>query len=141
MSVGDQQSARRAGIQMRRSIDDKPAATPMATNRHDEEWANGLSHAIGCLLSLIGSAILLNHISVRGSGWQWFSAILYCSSLVAVYAASTLYIAVFMVWLGRYSLLPSALTGVGVGVFFFLMFEKWFAVPLPKGPLERMLGF
>jgi hypothetical protein len=61
--------------------------------------------------------------------------------VLGIYVASALYIAVFMVWLGRYRLYSSALTGVGVGVFFFLMFEKWFAVPLPKGPLERMLGF
>jgi putative tricarboxylic transport membrane protein len=24
--------------------------------------------------------------------------------------------------------------------FFFLVFERWFLVPLPKGPLERLLG-
>jgi hypothetical protein len=26
-------------------------------------------------------------------------------------------------------------------VVFFLMFEVWFKVPLPKGPIEAMLGF
>ncbi len=46
-----------------------------------------------------------------------------------------------MTWLGRYGIARAALVGVGVGVFFFLTFEKWFAVPLPKGPLETMLGF
>ena len=24
---------------------------------------------------------------------------------------------------------------------FFLVFERWFLVPLPKGPVERLLGF
>jgi hypothetical protein len=23
----------------------------------------------------------------------------------------------------------------------FMLFERWFLVPLPKGPLERLLGF
>jgi putative tricarboxylic transport membrane protein len=26
-------------------------------------------------------------------------------------------------------------------VVFFLMFEVWFKVPLPKGPIEALLGF
>jgi len=30
---------------------------------------------------------------------------------------------------------------VGVPLVFFLVFEKWFLVPLPKGPIENMLGF
>ena len=30
---------------------------------------------------------------------------------------------------------------VGVPLVLFVMFEIWFLVPLPKGPLERLLGF
>lgn len=60
---------------------------------------------------------------------------------LGIYVASALYIAAFMAWLGRFGLARAAAVGVAVGVFFFLMFEKWFAVPLPKGPLEQMLGF
>jgi hypothetical protein len=29
---------------------------------------------------------------------------------------------------------------VGTSVALFLVFELWFQVPLPKGPLENMLG-
>jgi len=29
---------------------------------------------------------------------------------------------------------------IGVSVAFFLIFEIWFSVPLPKGPLEAALG-
>lgn len=60
---------------------------------------------------------------------------------LGIYVASALYITVFMNWLGRYSIARAILVGVGVGVLFFFTFEKWFAVPLPKGPIERMLGF
>ena len=56
------------------------------------------------------------------------------------YVASTLYIAYFMRHLGKYSWLKIALVSVGVSVAFFLTFEVWFAVPLPKGPLEAALG-
>jgi len=34
-----------------------------------------------------------------------------------------------------------ALVSVGTMVAFFLMFEVWFKVPLPKGPLEAAFGF
>jgi len=56
------------------------------------------------------------------------------------YVASTLYIAYFMWRLGKYSWLKTVPVSVGVSVAFFLIFEIWFSVPLPKGPLESALG-
>ena len=35
---------------------------------------------------------------------------------------------------------PDATVAIGVSVAFFLTFEIWFSVPLPKGPLEAALG-
>ena len=57
------------------------------------------------------------------------------------YVASTIFIAYFMWWLGKYSWFKIVPIAVGVSVAFFLVFEIWFAVPLPKGPLETVLGF
>jgi putative tricarboxylic transport membrane protein len=59
---------------------------------------------------------------------------------LGIYVASTIYIAVFMWWLGKYSWIKYVSVSVGVSVAFFLMFEIWFKVPLPKGPLEAALG-
>jgi len=56
------------------------------------------------------------------------------------YVSSTLYIAYFMYSLGRYSWLKILPVAVGVSVAFFLIFEIWFQVPLPKGPLESAFG-
>jgi len=56
------------------------------------------------------------------------------------YLASTLYIAYFMWHLGKYSWIKIAPVSIGVSVAFFLIFEIWFSVPLPKGPLEAALG-
>ena len=56
------------------------------------------------------------------------------------YLASTLYIAYFMWHLGRYPWVKIAPVAIGVSVAFFLIFEIWFSVPLPKGPLEAALG-
>ena len=59
---------------------------------------------------------------------------------LGIYVASTIYIALFMWWLGKYSWVKYVSVSVGVSVAFFLMFEVWFKVPLPKGPLEAALG-
>jgi putative tricarboxylic transport membrane protein len=59
---------------------------------------------------------------------------------LGIYVTSTLYIALFMWWLGKYSWVKYVSVSVGVSVAFFLMFEVWFKVPLPKGPLESALG-
>jgi putative tricarboxylic transport membrane protein len=56
------------------------------------------------------------------------------------YVASTLYIAYFMWHLGKYSWIKIVPVALGVSVAFFLIFEVWFQVPLPKGPLEAALG-
>jgi putative tricarboxylic transport membrane protein len=60
---------------------------------------------------------------------------------IGLYVASALYIATFMVWQGKYRWLPTLLVSVGVPVVVFLLFEVWFLVPLPKGPLEHWLGY
>src|SRR5580765_1181771 len=56
------------------------------------------------------------------------------------YVTSTLYVAYFMWYLGKYSWIKIAPVSIGVSVAFFLIFEIWFSVPLPKGPLEAALG-
>jgi len=58
-----------------------------------------------------------------------------------IYVASTLLIAVFMIWLGKYSWKIAVPVAIGVPILTFVMFEIWFLVPLPKGPLENLLGY
>lgn len=60
---------------------------------------------------------------------------------IGIYVASALLIATFMIWLGKYRWIVAIPTAVGVPIFFFATFERWFLVPLPKGPIERLLGF
>jgi len=61
-------------------------------------------------------------------------------AFLGFYVASTIYIAYFMWQLGKYAWVKIAPISIGVSVAFFLIFEIWFAVPLPKGPLEAALG-
>lgn len=61
---------------------------------------------------------------------QWFG----------IYAASAIYMAVFMVWLGNYAWWKAALLGIAVSASVFLMFKIWFKVPLHKGTLYNPLA-
>jgi hypothetical protein len=60
---------------------------------------------------------------------------------IGIYVASALFIAVFMRWLGRFRWPAVIIVGVAVPFSFFLIFELWFLVPLPKGPLEDLFGY
>lgn len=63
--------------------------------------------------------------------------------LVGVYVASTFYIALFMIILGKYSWIKSVVAAFIVNAAFFLMFEVWFKVPLYKGKVDLLsfLGY
>ena len=61
-------------------------------------------------------------------------------SWIGIYVASVAFIAFFMRWLGKYAWWKVAAVSIGTMVVFFLIFESWFKVPLPKGPLENLLG-
>ena len=58
---------------------------------------------------------------------------------LGIYVASILFIAFFMRWLGKYDWWKLAAVSIGNSVFFFVIFELWFKIPLPKGPLEALL--
>jgi len=60
---------------------------------------------------------------------------------IGIYVSSALLIAAFMLTIGRYSVWFTLPVAIGVPLATFLMFEKWFLVPLPKGPLESWFGF
>lgn len=60
---------------------------------------------------------------------------------LGIYVTSTIYIAGFMLYIGRYGWLSSLVVGLGVSAALFLMFEVWFLVPLPKGPVEALFGY
>jgi len=64
-------------------------------------------------------------------------------TFVGIYIASAIYIAVFMIVLGKYPAWKAAFIGVVVSAAFFAMFEVWFKVPLYKGTLDPLafLGY
>ena len=62
---------------------------------------------------------------------QWFG----------LYLSSALYLGFYMRWVGRHSWAIVILLALGIPLGIFLVFEQWFLVPMPKGPLESWLGY
>jgi putative tricarboxylic transport membrane protein len=60
---------------------------------------------------------------------------------VGLYVASAVYMAVYMRWIGHHRWITVVAVSVGITVAIFLIFETWFLVPMPKGPLESWLGY
>jgi hypothetical protein len=61
--------------------------------------------------------------------------------LIGIYVSSAIYIAIFMVWLGKYPIWKAIAVSVGVSIALYLMFEFWFQVPLPHGSWFNPLEF
>jgi hypothetical protein len=59
---------------------------------------------------------------------------------IGIYTAAALFIGFFMRWLGKYAWWKVVAVSVGTAVVFYVVFEMWFKVPLPKGPVESLLG-
>lgn len=63
------------------------------------------------------------------------------TQFVGLYVATAFYMGFYMRWIGRYSWVAVVVMSVWFPVATFLVFEKWFLVPMPKGPLEAWLGY
>jgi hypothetical protein len=111
---------------------------------------------IGLILLVCGSAIFVQSLRARATDEEVFvdsvqlkrvlsvllPSAVYVGAimLLGLYVASALFIALFMIILGKYPALKAVVLGVAVNALFFVMFEVWFKVPLYKGALEP-LGF
>ena len=60
---------------------------------------------------------------------------------LGLYVASALYLAFYMRWVGRHAWTLVIVLSLGIPLVTFLIFEEWFLVPMPKGPLEAWLGY
>ena len=88
-------------------------------------------------------AVFAEHAQLRQVLAMLWPMVLYVAliGVLGIYVASLLLIAYFMRRYGGYRWPMVAAVAVGVPLVFFAIFERWFLVPLPKGPLERLLGF
>jgi hypothetical protein len=112
---------------------------------------------IGILLTIAGISVLLNVLRLWKKHLRPFvtyaelgqvlSVLVPTAIFVAViyflgiYVASAIFIGWFMITHGKFGKPLVAAISIGVPLMLFMLFEKWFLVPLPKGPLERLLGY
>lgn len=59
---------------------------------------------------------------------------------VGIYVTSIILVTWFMTRIGKYGIAYSLALATITMVAIYLIFENWFLVPLPKGPLEDLLG-
>jgi putative tricarboxylic transport membrane protein len=60
---------------------------------------------------------------------------------VGLYTAAAIYLAFYMRWVGRHGWREVVALSVVVPFVTFLIFERWFLVPMPKGPIEAWFGY
>lgn len=60
---------------------------------------------------------------------------------LGLYLAAGLYLAFYMRWVGRHDWRTVVALATVVPVITFLIFETWFLVPMPKGPVEAWFGY
>jgi uncharacterized membrane protein len=61
-------------------------------------------------------------------------------SFIGIYVSSAVFLAYFMARHGDHRWWTTAAVALGLPAVLFMMFEVWFRTPLPKGPLEALLG-
>ena len=60
---------------------------------------------------------------------------------LGLYVAAGIYLGFYMRWVGRHDWRAVVALSIAVPVITFLIFETWFLVPMPKGPVETWLGY
>lgn len=106
---------------------------------------------LGCCVVNIAQALMTADDGKIFAEWSQLRQVLAVLAPTAIYVAlvpylgmyvsSALLIAAFMRWFGRYRWITAIAVAIAVPLVTFFMFEIWFLVPLPKGPLESYLGY
>jgi uncharacterized membrane protein YphA (DoxX/SURF4 family) len=91
------------------------------------------------------TGVFVDGEQIRRVLWVLIPAAVYVLAVqvVGIYIASAVYIAGFMIVLGKFPKVKSIVLGLVITAAFFLMFEVWFKVPLYKGWLDPLafLGY
>jgi putative tricarboxylic transport membrane protein len=69
------------------------------------------------------------------------AAMVLLTQFLGLYVASALYLGFYVRAVGRHSWVTALAIAIALPVVTFVLFERWFLVPLPKGPVEAWLGY
>ncbi|HIY70254.1 MAG TPA: hemolysin III family protein [Candidatus Luteimonas excrementigallinarum] len=67
------------------------SALSLSTRQQREEFANAFTHGAAALAALVAGTVLITLAAIHGDGWQLGAAIVFATSLLLLYLASTLY--------------------------------------------------
>lgn len=105
-----------------------------------------LISSVATLIQAIRQKELSNESFVDKGPFRQVSAVLVPAfifvllmQLIGIYVSAAIYIAFFMIWIGKYAAWKSIALGVAVSVALYMMFEYWFQIPLPSGSLVNPL--
>jgi putative tricarboxylic transport membrane protein len=109
----------------------------------------GLLMLAGALVALWSSiradneAVFVTFVQLRRVLQVFGPLVLYVALIqpLGIYVSSGLFMAGMMAMLGGFRAWQVVAAALVTPLAFFVVFESWFAVPLPKGPLEAMLGY
>jgi len=89
------------------------------------------------------AGVFVSHKKLRLVLSVFIPAVIYVAAtwFIGIYVASAVFIGAFMYWHGRFAWTRIVPVSLSVPVSMFLLFEVWFLVPLPKGPLEALIGY
>lgn len=112
---------------------------------------------VGLIMFVCSAATFIINLTSRTPDWSNFvdrtqlrlvlkvliptAVYVFLIGYLGIYVASAVFIAFFMWWLGKYPIVRIVPIALFVPFMLFMMFEVWFLVPLPKGPLEAALGY
>ncbi|WP_353153268.1 tripartite tricarboxylate transporter TctB family protein [Herminiimonas fonticola] len=130
-----------------------------ATWTSDGPGSGYFPFGIGVLICISGAGTLFSSLFGKNKNTEIFvdgeqfkrvmqvfiPAIIYVGAIevFGVYISSAVYIALFMILLGKFSVIKAIIAALVVNVVFFMMFEVWFKVPLYKGSINLLsfLGY
>lgn len=67
------------------------SALSLSPRQQREEFANAFTHGAAALAALVAGTVLITLAAIHGDGWQLGAAIVFATSLLLLYLASTLY--------------------------------------------------
>jgi hypothetical protein len=130
--------------------------------RTGASWSGGSPESgyfpfyVGLLMSLSSTVILVRTVMLRRPRQCFLEAhrfrlvmallaptaiFIAVSAYLGIYVTAAFYLAYFTIFIGHYRAPVVIPVAIGIPLALFLLFEIWFLVPLPKGPLEYWLGY
>ena len=69
------------------------------------------------------------------------ASMVFLTEYIGLYLAAGLYMAVYMRWIGKHRWITVATCSILIPLAGYILFEKWFLIPVPEGSLTSRLRF